>query len=556
MELNVETPTEGGGSSEGGSSGGGSFLEPSTHKESMGLFIGNQASSAGMPLFLRSQPEGIKYFNGWESGLTSLDSSNAERFESGYANNLFNHSYNCNAIKLTNDIAAVAYGNYTDINKVVYQSENGGMYQPWTYTYDNYSEPSYANFSSDFILPLINKNFSQLIDSNGSINTSNTDFSNVFILVEYDGYTTGTSGELTTFTPNKGLFELFAYQNNPGSNNESGTFYFNSSLDLVFLKSKYSINNYSSELATGITGVRLSMDSVAIDRANLQAQADKYRLSHPEIDFTYGFIGIKKVSIVKYTPVIECGKVDLYTRKSGRITSELTLGKVQSIGHGLKNGDIIKISGARNTYGKDTVLNGIKYVQVNTTDIFSLYEDPDMGRKTETVNGSPDANWICVGNVYSNYLPDGWELKKTIFSPTGRNGYCVKTYTTNEIDYVTYGQEKNTSLKSEFSDCASMYDLFVKDVGYNIVYEYEVLDETISYDPFLSKIQVRAYPSSLDFLWSREDSYISGYRFGCDIDLKLIDGAYYLLVGERGINSHFTYPTTRTTILPDRKSVV
>lgn len=166
------------------------------HKESATLFIGNQQISAGAPLFLRSNPEGIGYFNTWDAGLTSLETSNTERFESKFANQILGHEYNCTSIKILDDIAAVSYGNYTDLNKTVYQDTNGGMYKIWYSTYSSYYGATYDHeyTQNGFALPILNKDFPEIVDEYGNINSANIDFSNLFILVEYDGYFTETDG--------------------------------------------------------------------------------------------------------------------------------------------------------------------------------------------------------------------------------------------------------------------------------------------------------------------------------------------------------------------------
>ena len=514
------------------------------HKESATLFIGNQQISAGAPLFLRSNPEGISYFNTWDAGLTSLETSNTERFESKFANQILGHEYNCTSIKILDDIAAVSYGNYTDLNKTVYQDTGGGLYKIWYSTYSSYYGGAYDNrYTEDFALPILNKDFSELVDGSGNIGP-NTNFSNLFILVEYDGYFTANDGTMETRPLTQGRYELFQYSESP----ITGTFYFDPVLKCVLLRSKYSVSTYSDELVAGgsISSSRLVQTHVSNDLVNLSLATADIGAS----GFAYGFVGYNKVSLIKYIPVVECGKIDLYCRKSGTISSELAQGKVQSNSHGLKNGDIIKISGALNSYGKNTVLNGIKYVQVNTTNIFSLYEDSEMLQKTATVNGvDPKASWMCVGNVYSENLPDGWEYKQTIFSPTGRNGYTLKT--ADDESLVTHASELNPPLSADFAQDDSYYDILVRDLGYTKeVDETSVVDESVIRGPLGSLVPVRRYPSQLDFLWSDSAHYITGYQFGCSVDFKKINETYYLLVGERGISTHCIYDLQNIRIMP------
>lgn len=515
-----------------------------TQKESTSLFIGNAQSTAKTTLFLNSVPEGIKYFNSWDGGLTSLETTN-ERFESKFSNQILGREYSCNSIKIVDDVAAISYGNYTDLNKVLVQETNGGLYQPWEVSLVSYNTYTYRKISNDWMLPIVSKGSDLLTNPVNGQFTADVDFSNMFILVEYDGYFTSDTGYLETRDLGRGSFELFRYIDT--TDDPTGVFYFSPEFDYVFLRSKYAVNHHSLELRNGISSSRLLEDHVTIDIDKMSHNAlDMYqRLELAHIpDLTYGFVGYKKVSVIRYTPVVECGKIDLYTRLSGRITQELSRGSVTSVGHGLKNGDMIKIAGARNIYGKDPALNGLKYVQVNTTDIFTLYNDPEMTQRVDTVSGTnPDASWICVGNVYSEILPDGWKYQKSLFSPTGRNGYTLKTGEAESL--VTYGSEINTPLDSSFNECNDSYDIVVKDLGYvkTAAYDGSVANETVVYDAFSSLVPVRAYPSLLDAQWAKEENYLSGCQFGCSIDFKLINGQYYLLVGERGIDEYYTFGT-------------
>lgn len=554
-------------------------------KESLGLSIATKQINFSSTMFLKSVPEGIKYFNTWDAGLTSLDSMGGQRFEKKFSNNTLGHKYSCNSIKIIDDIAVVAYGNYTDLNKVVYENDNGGMYQPWAVTYGEGSggtgvppapgvpefiegsldeEVIYVDvldeevigdtetlpdpdtqiinlFSNDFVLPLLFNDFEEMLGVSGDPNIE-LDLSNLFILIEHDGYYTDDTGAVISRDIDKGRYELLRYNSNPDKLNDSGYFYFHPNFKHVVVNSKYSVDDFSTELYLG-TNSRLTTTQVTKD----VEQLSRY------MNYKWGFLGYKKISIIKYNPIIECGRADLYLRKSGKITQELSLGKVLSVDHALKNGDIIKISGARNAYGKNATLNGIKYVQVNTNDIFSLYDDQDMTIKSFTVDGiDPDASWICVGNVYSQELPDGWEYQKTIYSPTGRNGYTIQTSPTESL--VTYGLETNEPLSSVFSEDTDYYEVLKKDIGYSLTLNEAVLilDETISMDPIDSIIPVRSYQSSLDFLWTNTSHYLNGCKFGCDIDFKVFNGEYHLAIGESGLEHHYAikFQLSLLSVLP------
>lgn len=136
-----------------------------------------------------------------------------------------------------------------------------------------------------------------------------------------------------------------------------------------------------------------------------------------------------QLEITKLLPVRKCGKVDIYRRKAGKISSVSRYGLILAIANGLKQGDIIEISGAiyetpPSGTGDIHPLNGRFVVNVLTDNSFSLIDGPSV----EVYDNlrSDELSWRSVSNDASVGIDkdsEGWEYQKTIFSPTGKNGY-------------------------------------------------------------------------------------------------------------------------------------
>lgn len=100
-------------------------------------------------------------------------------------------------------------------------------------------------------------------------------------------------------------------------------------------------------------------------------------------------IKCSEITLIKYKPIIECGKVDLYTRVSGQITS-YAQGIYTSNNHGLLYKDEIKIYGSLKTKS----LNGIFYVgEIVDENSFKLYKEESL-QTPITLNVSENINWI------------------------------------------------------------------------------------------------------------------------------------------------------------------
>lgn len=146
----------------------------------------------------------------------------------------------------------------------------------------------------------------------------------------------------------------------------------------------------------------------------------------------YGVTPSVEATFIKFTPVRQCGKVEVYTKKSGIISSAAN-NRITSPGHSLQTNDIIKITSAlwdgTQTGTKDThPLNGNKFVKVIDVDTFDLYEDQYFSNPSTTVKlrTTDGISWVCIGSSNGNDA-QSWKYVETLFSPTGRNGYKSTT---------------------------------------------------------------------------------------------------------------------------------
>ena len=137
---------------------------------------------------------------------------------------------------------------------------------------------------------------------------------------------------------------------------------------------------------------------------------------------------VHEVKIMKFQPVRKCGKVDIYARKRG-IISSLVDNSASSTGHNLNTNDVIKISSAVFDGGQNGVadihpLNGNKFIKRVDDNTFEIYDDQFFREPTSTLNlkTTDGVVWTCISNNFGS-LGQSWDYYGTMFSPTGRNGY-------------------------------------------------------------------------------------------------------------------------------------
>ena len=143
----------------------------------------------------------------------------------------------------------------------------------------------------------------------------------------------------------------------------------------------------------------------------------------------YKSITVSDVKLIKFQPVRKCGKVDIYVRKRGIITAVVG-NRITSPGHGLESNDIIKISsalfdGTENGVVDIHPMNGEKFIKRIDDDTFDLYEDQFLEKATTTskLRSTDGIAWACMSSSNGQF-GQSWDYHKTMFSPTGRNGYA------------------------------------------------------------------------------------------------------------------------------------
>lgn len=513
-------------------------------KESANLFLGGSDLSANMPMFLNSNIEGVKFFQNNSALKNSLSKNKSVKFESDFASSILDYKWAAEKICIDNDIAAVSYPDYTDINKVAVTDQNGGLYSIFYNPFGassgsgGCSDPdSYTPFSTGLVLPNLDLGTFLYSSQNDMTERFNNDleFDNIFIIVEFDGYYTDSNGILQTggLLPNK-TFEVFKY----GSPSEPGAWYYpydagtGKYYRYPVLNSVYYAQKQTLEFNTGLTSPRLQTLHVSdYDLTRLSYFSSQLSEIYPNYCIRYGFVGYKTITFVKYTPVIKCGRVDFYIRKSGLITRYQN-DKYVCTNHKLQDGDIIEVV-STNINGVSN-LTGARYVQVVDNDSILIYEDAQMTKRIRDEN-IRFAEFNCIGNVYDN-SNQGWKYSKTIFSPTGRNGQNLNAQDLGTLDpepYTVYDSTTENPISKEFASCKTYVDIFYKDY---VAVEQD--GNPIGYlgdDDLKSPIMpIRKRGSSLDCFWADKESFAHSYRFGSDIDMKSINNQTRIVIGERG----------------------
>ena len=268
-------------------------------------------------------------------------------------------------------------------------------------------------------------------------------------------------------------------------------------------------------------------------------------------------IPISSVNVIKIKNFPRAGKVDIYTRKTGKVLG-FSYGKIVSPEHNLQTGDIIKFTGAfkiddilalwmeNNGFIYDETeyyyllledfknnLNNIKYIKVIDSSSFQIFEDKDLTKVIMVpfnVSFKSSLAWSCIGNVYNNDN-QAWGHYSTLTSPCGENGHLSGATTKRE----THVKPKDYSIKFISSSQASLKQLI----------DYADLDDRPDSITYLGVGVCNSWTNYYPFDRNQKVSYNSldiknGNKFGCAIDIKkLSDLEYILAVGESGASESF-----------------
>lgn len=230
---------------------------------------------------------------------------------------------------------------------------------------------------------------------------------------------------------------------------------------------------------------------------------------------TNGTIALEaNVKVVKVANFPSCGKVDIYKKKTGGVTSYS--GKtITYAGHGLANGDVVKFSSAISVSGV-TNLNGIKYVSGVTANTFNIYYD------NKFKSGVPIQSLYTVTGV--NWTANGWSYAHSLYSPMGKNGYGFTPQVRTVVETgVVEGSIYTRAIESS------------KKEG-DLTRPQAYLNSWTSWSNFFPFKRIGPTARSNSVIY---ESY-GGTRFGSDCQItKVSDNNYILMVTEPGAELSF-----------------
>lgn len=266
----------------------------------------------------------------------------------------------------------------------------------------------------------------------------------------------------------------------------------------------------------------------------------------------YGVLDSKEVAIedVKVFKVVNfpnCGKVDVYTKLTGDIES-VSSSIITSAGHGLINGDRIKITGGLSSTTNDkTNINGVFSVIVIDNNRFKIEITSGSGALTIVNLGS------LSGTQWTKVDDSGWRYQTSIYSPCGKNGYSTK-----DMQLLAYQEDSSNAgddiYQRGYTYTASI-DTFMNEGEDNyslpeVKYPQGYLDGRRSWNNF--------YPFNR-FTTTDAIAYgvINGNKFGYSMSIKKYsDTEYILAVSEPGatesfqIIDFFENSTTNQKVIP------
>lgn len=615
-ELPEEIDVDGGGpiTPTGGDPGGGLGdpwgpdtidVVPIPHSESVGLFIssdgppgGPYGSSTSNDLLLYGGGDGgIEHFTNWDARISSLDNNGIERFESRFASNYLGYEFAAEKVKVVDDVAAVAYPNYTHINKTVWEHVDGSVYKPFQINGVDYDDSIFYSNSEPgpitiggthgFMLPLLNIRGLHTPTLDATSNSQMAGFyDNLFFVMELDGYYTDADGDMVYDATLDGQRHIFTYTSNYNSRAQYTYFYDpRYSTFTLFFPDSFNVDSLLDASLIGPSDYILNATNDNARYHTTQAEADIVLLDYDPsgtgsanetgqavIDATvaggtlgWGVLGYSKISMIKYSPSVECGRVDLYQRKKGPVTSITSQAVVTSASHELQSSDMIKIVGSLDSVDADDAMNGIKYIQVNDVDRFTLYDDSSFLNRTNvdsTTLRNP-ISWVLLGSSV-NAQRQGWAYRKTLMSPDGKNG--VNEVVSNQTEFAIVDRDgipildrSNDFILSGARDATPTPASFDQDVPiglkFNGALQYiNILPLDVpgpGYDFFNGDVPISPNSSRYNALWSGPQHFIGGYHFGSDIDLIKSGSDYKLLVGEAGPDSFVRYDAGVWYNLPD-----
>jgi len=532
-------------------------------KESLGLHAISDGPSGGVyvranqaNLTLKAPPVGTPHFTNWDAGLTSLENTTKERFENRGASRFLEYHYRYNLeseirikssakdIKIVDNLAAISFPEYTDLRKTtlefstqLFSYHSGFKVNAYDFNCIDWEDELPAGhvlipqFNFDTILGPIGPAYPAVATTprwQGDI-----DLYNLFIIVKYTGVYTKNDADpcniAANYTESSLTDKMQLLKYNPDA----------SSLSV----GEYSMTTFFTpanvEKRTIIANIGHSLDIGPVEYFGQSINSVS--------GLVQGFGKIQcSITLVKYLPVFECGRVDIYNKKQGSISSYQSNGKLVSLRHDLNNGDIIKISDAQNSE-----INGIRYVQVINDSTFNIYGDADFTQKINNTYYEGSPIWTACGNVYNEEY-QSWNYVGSII---GSNNYGV-SYADFKNFLLPNLQNKNALLSEKFNDAATFEDILSLDFDISSAqlsnFKQYPGSRGSTYDSFFASLDFTSYSqenveikragadgvwfdsTAHSIFWTSPFNCLHSFKFGSSIDLVKYKNRYVLAVGQKG----------------------
>ena len=396
-----------------------------THQDSIGLFMKSDsdgitdAQNNALSLGIKTTPEHIKEFTNWDNTITSLNAVQKARFDDiqpdslsytdiykfpkkgggeGESTLTLTEDWKVNNLVIADDISFVAHDEYTDLVKKYTASEDSGpLVQPFT------STATYSGGSGE-------KDQGIRITGIPLPNPQTGSYKNTFLKLTFTGKTSPKTGQPEVTHSNLvGKTYYFKYDETQSGAYEiddcgslSGSTATNKTLGAWTVVDPASTSDPLST-AMSWSDPTISINYVAPDDDS-DIVGSGINDGTGTLRGTYS-VGTSLSVTASFIPVRECGKVDVYIRKTGIVTSASS-SLVTSNEHGLNSYDQVKISGALFTSGYTSLvdkhpMNGVKYVKYSSANTFILYDDADLTTLTDTDNLRDSGDgviWTSIGN--------------------------------------------------------------------------------------------------------------------------------------------------------------
>jgi hypothetical protein len=453
--------------------------------------------SRNMPLGIKTVSQGIEHFTDWKSLSETLEKNNLANFEDNQPNKIeFSQSYvphrnaqhadgdyvwkfpvpeknyssnderayedfafesrgfedewTANKVKILDDMAFVAYDEYTDLNRVDIDLTSYVDFRQYALVTDQTVVSNALNSTVNSIGSIVSKpvlanrmhkvsyeQYAQSTDTHSRVSYNSpgpfADFHNSILKVEFD------SGEIAYFlyggAVKNDLDENFTVSVNTGAlahmeiglsspstavNNgvsistcashsvneiisrEKGGKYFTDTANFIdgtvwgrFFLVQRDFNDSGPWKDFGQEYLVSNYQGFSI-QLSIQANLSSFNFDQSIInadgkqELYSTQIGVKSTKLIKIQPVRKCGKVDIYTKKRS-IVGSIVGNKITSNNHNLNTNDIIEISnvlfdGAQNGAADVHPLNGTKYVRTVDSDTFEVFDDKFFEKPSFTAN--------------------------------------------------------------------------------------------------------------------------------------------------------------------------